>query len=75
MPTFIDTVVIGAGQAGLATSYYLQRRGCEHVVLERAELAGDAWRNGVSARMPSSSHRQSRDGADWTLRAMRFEVL
>jgi len=39
----IDTVVIGAGQAGLAVSHELTLRGVEHVVLERHE-AGARWR-------------------------------
>ncbi len=38
-----DTVVIGAGQAGLAVSHELTARGIEHVVLERHE-AGARWR-------------------------------
>lgn len=43
MPERADTVVIGAGQAGLATSYHLTRLGREHIVLERGELA-NTWR-------------------------------
>jgi putative flavoprotein involved in K+ transport len=43
MPERVDTVVIGAGQAGLATSYHLTRLGREHVVLERGEIA-NSWR-------------------------------
>src|SRR5688572_13027937 len=39
----IGTVVIGAGQAGLATSYELTQRGLDHVVLEREQI-GEAWR-------------------------------
>ena len=39
----VGTVVIGAGQAGLATSYELARRGLDHVVLERGRI-GEAWR-------------------------------
>jgi putative flavoprotein involved in K+ transport len=39
----IETVVVGAGQAGLALSYHLGRLGCEHVVLERGRLA-ERWR-------------------------------
>ncbi len=39
-----DTIVIGAGQAGLATSEALQRRGIEHLVLEGAARVGDQWR-------------------------------
>lgn len=42
----IETVIIGAGQAGLSTSYHLSRRGCEHIVLEQAAGVGDAWRSG-----------------------------
>jgi cation diffusion facilitator CzcD-associated flavoprotein CzcO len=39
-----DTVVIGAGQAGLAASYHLTQRGRDHVVLERAKV-GETWRS------------------------------
>jgi putative flavoprotein involved in K+ transport len=41
----IDTVVVGGGQAGLAISYFLNREGREHVVLERAPAVANAWRN------------------------------
>lgn len=37
------TVVIGAGQAGLAASRCLTLAGCEHVVLERDQI-GSRWR-------------------------------
>lgn len=40
----VDTVVIGAGQAGLSASYCLARRGIEHVVLERGQVA-ETWRS------------------------------
>jgi putative flavoprotein involved in K+ transport len=40
----VDTVVIGAGHAGLATSYELGRRGIPHVVLERGR-PGEVWRS------------------------------
>jgi putative flavoprotein involved in K+ transport len=39
----IECVVIGAGQAGLATSFHLSRLGVEHVVLERGRV-GETWR-------------------------------
>jgi putative flavoprotein involved in K+ transport len=42
----IETVIVGGGQAGLATSYCLTREGREHVVLEQAPRVADAWRNG-----------------------------
>lgn len=38
----IDTLVIGAGQAGLAMSHCLSQRGVAHVVLERGEVA-NSW--------------------------------
>ncbi len=38
-----DVVVIGAGQAGLATSHELTEVGVEHVVLDRARV-GETWR-------------------------------
>lgn len=41
----INTVIIGGGQAGLATSYYLTQRGIEHIVFEQSAHAGNAWRN------------------------------
>ena len=40
----IDTVVIGAGHAGLATSRYLTDAGRDHVVLDRGRLA-ESWRS------------------------------
>ena len=39
----IDTLVIGAGQAGLAMSRCLAERGVDHVVLERGRVA-ERWR-------------------------------
>jgi putative flavoprotein involved in K+ transport len=43
--TRIETIIIGGGQAGLSTSYYLKQLGSEHIVLEQAAEAGNAWRN------------------------------
>lgn len=40
-----DAVVIGAGQAGLSTSFHLRRLGIEHVVLDGDEQVGGAWRH------------------------------
>lgn len=37
-----QVVVIGAGGAGLSTSYYLTRLGIDHIVLERGEV-GNTW--------------------------------
>jgi putative flavoprotein involved in K+ transport len=38
----VTAVVIGGGQAGIATSQQLTRRGIDHVVLERGEVA-NSW--------------------------------
>jgi putative flavoprotein involved in K+ transport len=45
MTTEIETVVIGAGQAGLALSYHLAKADRSHVVLEKAPQVANAWRN------------------------------
>ena len=45
MSDYIETIIIGGGQAGLAVSYYLSQMGREHLVLEQAAQAGNAWRN------------------------------
>ena len=37
-----DVIVVGAGQAGLAVSRFLQRDGREHAVLERGRV-GETW--------------------------------
>jgi putative flavoprotein involved in K+ transport len=39
-----DTIIIGAGQAGLGLSYCLGRLGIEHVLLERGQV-GERWRS------------------------------
>ena len=38
-------MVIGAGQAGLSTSYHLTRRGIDHVVLDANQRPGGAWQH------------------------------
>ena len=43
-PRKIDTVVVGGGQAGLASSYYLTRGQVPHVVLEQ-DSVGSTWQN------------------------------
>lgn len=39
-----ETVVVGAGQAGLSVGHHLQRRGRPFVILDGADRVGDAWR-------------------------------
>lgn len=40
-----DVVVIGAGQAGLSSAYFLRRAGFRFVVLDGEDAAGGAWRH------------------------------
>jgi putative flavoprotein involved in K+ transport len=45
LPGAYDVVVIGGGQAGLATGYYLRRSGLSHVILDAEPAPGGAWRH------------------------------
>lgn len=69
----LDSVVIGAGQAGLSASYHLARRGLSHVVLDADRTPGGAWQHrwdsltmhdvhGVAA-LPDTDRPASDDGA------------
>ena len=40
----IQTIVIGAGQAGLSVGYHLSRRGLPFVILDANARLGDSWR-------------------------------
>lgn len=40
-----DSVVIGAGQGGLSSSFHLRRLGLDHVVLDADEQPGGAWQH------------------------------
>lgn len=44
MTEHIETVIIGAGQAGLSTGYHLARQGRPFVILEADNRVGDVWR-------------------------------
>jgi len=44
MSTRFETVIIGGGQAGLATGYHLAQHGRSFVVLEANDRIGDNWR-------------------------------
>jgi putative flavoprotein involved in K+ transport len=41
----VDTIIVGAGQGGLSTSYHLKQQGVEHVILEQADQVANVWRN------------------------------
>jgi len=45
MKETVDTLIVGGGQAGLSLSYYLQQQEREHLILEKADISADAWRN------------------------------
>jgi putative flavoprotein involved in K+ transport len=40
-----DVLIIGAGQAGLALGYHLQRQGRQTLLVDRNERIGDSWRS------------------------------
>ncbi len=69
----IETIIIGGGQAGLSTSYYLSQLGREHIILEQAGQAGHAWRTdrwdsftlltpNWSIKLPGASYRGDNPG-------------
>lgn len=43
-PEGIDTVIVGAGQAGLAAGYHLAQRGREFLIVDAGRRIGEAWR-------------------------------
>ena len=45
LPRKTETVIVGAGQAGLTMSWWLQQAGREHVVLERRSRLGGGWQD------------------------------
>jgi putative flavoprotein involved in K+ transport len=60
-----DVVIIGAGGAGLATSYFLTKLGIEHIVLERG-IVGNTW----AAERWDSFHLVN---PNWAVRLPSFE--
>jgi putative flavoprotein involved in K+ transport len=43
MKEIYDSIVIGAGQAGLAAAYYLQKKGLKYLVLESGNQTVGSW--------------------------------
>ncbi|MCB2406763.1 flavin-containing monooxygenase [Hymenobacter lucidus] len=65
VPT-LDAVVIGAGQAGLAAAYYLQRHHQQFVVLDERTAVGDVWATRYdSLRLFSPAWASSLPGFPW----------
>ncbi|KGR73634.1 flavin-containing monooxygenase [Ureibacillus manganicus] len=40
-----DTIVIGAGQAGLSVGYYLKQQNRNFIILDRGKEVGESWNN------------------------------
>ena len=62
-PERIDTIVIGAGQAGLSAGYHLARRGVPFVILDADARIGDHWRRQLGlapAVQPGPQRRAAR---------------
>lgn len=69
----VETIVIGAGQAGLATGYHLSRRGREFVILDSFARIGDNWRQQWdSLRLYSPAGRDSLPGMEFPGPAFSF---
>ncbi len=45
LPSKTKTVIVGAGQAGLTMSWWLQQAGQEHVLVERRTQIGGGWQD------------------------------
>lgn len=43
MTQAVDVIIIGAGQAGLATGYYLSRAGLDYLIVDANEAVGGSW--------------------------------
>jgi putative flavoprotein involved in K+ transport len=41
----VETIIVGGGQAGLATSYHLKHLGREHIIFEAADKPAHVWRD------------------------------
>lgn len=62
----VETLIIGAGQAGLATAYHLQQRGRECLVVDGIDRIGDNWRcHYDSLRLFTPAKYDGLPGMDW----------
>lgn len=68
-----DTIVIGAGQAGLAAGYYLKQAGKDFILLDGHARVGDSWRQRWAGLRLFSPQRYNQlpglppPGGDWHL--------
>ncbi|OBR30500.1 putative oxidoreductase CzcO [Bacillus velezensis] len=42
-----DTIVIGAGQAGISVGYYLKKSKQKFIILDKSHEAGEIWKKPV----------------------------
>ena len=72
----IETIIIGGGQAGLATSYYLSQAGREHLVLEKGTQPAPMWQQARwdsftivtpnwTVRLPGAEYRGAERRRSW----------
>src|SRR5512145_884382 len=59
MNKIYDTIVIGAGQAGLAAGYYLQKAGLRFLILEAGNEPGGSWPHFYDSLLLNSTARYS----------------
>src|SRR5262249_52450785 len=72
-PEFIETIVIGGGQAGLAVGYHLSRSNLPFAILDASTRVGDAWRNRWdSLRLFSPARFNGLDGLPYPAPAHAF---
>ncbi|OEJ93481.1 ArsO family NAD(P)H-dependent flavin-containing monooxygenase [Streptomyces thermolilacinus] len=45
MTRYVDVVVVGGGQAGIAAGYHLRRQGLDFTILDAAPAPGGAWQH------------------------------
>ncbi|MBB1255325.1 ArsO family NAD(P)H-dependent flavin-containing monooxygenase [Streptomyces alkaliterrae] len=63
MTSYVDVVVVGGGQSGLAAGYHLRRLGVDLVVLDARTTPGGAWQDGwESLRLFSPADHSSLPG-------------
>lgn len=73
MESIKHTIVIGAGQAGLAAGYYLKQANCDFLLLDANEGIGDNWRKRWEGLRLFSPQRYNQlpglapEGGDWHL--------
>ncbi|RSK37281.1 flavin-containing monooxygenase [Hymenobacter metallilatus] len=72
-PRTTDTLVIGAGQAGLAAAYYLQQHGTACLLLDERPAVGHLWATRYdSLRLFSPAWASRLPGLPWPGRALRY---